>query len=955
MPLPNILTPELAATYEQLKKVRESKTVSLKPTPMLRSEIVGFNGKLQPFKLRYYQAQGIYHLLLMKRLILGDATGLGKTAELLGALCYLWPNEPNNRVIVVTPKSALRQWDSEIHRFTTGIKTYIVSGSLEERRKVYEAWAKHPENALTKPVLLVNYHLLVRDWDFGGGLKKDPNNPKDKGVMVRGLVNGLTHEMKGITVAFDECFDYHTPIKLANGTSALIGRVVSKKLPVEVFSWNFDTQQVEAKKVVAWHKKPLRLGRSETMLKVTSRFSGTVNVTRSHNFYRMNGEALRAFTLRPGIEIATLVQNAPSAHQEQVILGALLGDSSLSHPTRDLWGVCFGHSRKQEVYLRFKRDLLASLGVSDVSFYQTEYQSGDQQMARFRLDSNAYLTSVLEGCGIRFDDRKTPTVALLDRIDSLGLAIWYGDDGSIQKYSNGSVSYITLNTQGFTKQENELLAGWLRWKWGIKAKVTTQTNKKRGAKYYTLYLDRLAAEKFLALMPGALPGVEYKFPGKVPLCLSDLDLKSRRTVVKDSVISVDPWLPVVNPKLKTRYVYDLEVEDNHNYFANGALVSNCTAFKNSSTKTWQVAFQLSQRAHRVYGLTATLLKNNLMEGFSIYKAIVPDLFSTKTAFIADFCVTRMMPVGKGRQIPLVVGYRNLQVFRDRIDPFFLGRLKHVVSDELPTLITKEIVCELSSAEDAKYSEALSGVLELGDGVVKDYEEHKAFVSLIYCQQAVNSLAMLKFSAGQEIETGMFHDEVLEVDKLGAKEQTLLDLITDELGDEKVIVYTRFASLVPRLQHILAEAKIKSVRITGKDNDKARKHSQDTFQNLESDTKVIFITDAGSEAINLQAASAMVFYDAPWSWGSYVQLLGRSIRIGSPHQHLVCYHLIAERPRESRKDRKTIDHHVLAMIDKKKGLIDKVLGEAAVGALDFEKGSSTKDLVRKLQGKDKDEE
>ena len=161
--------------------------------------------------------------------------------------------------------------------------------------------------------------------------------------------------------------------------------------------------------------------------------------------------------------------------------------------------------------------------------------------------------------------------------------------------------------------------------------------------------------------------------------------------------------------------------------------------------------------------------------------------------------------------------------------------------------------------------------------------------------------------------------------------------------------------MPRLQHILAEAKIKSVRITGKEKDTVRRANQEVFQNLESDTKVIFITDAGSEAINLQAASAMVFYDAPWSWGNYVQLLGRPIRIGSPHQHIVCYHLVAERPREKKKDRKTIDHHVLALLQSKKHLIDRVLGEAAVGALDFDKGSSTKDLVRKLQGKDDDGE
>lgn len=576
------LPPELVSAYEQLKKIRASKTVALKPTPMLRTDIKGLDGKTQPLRLRYYQVQGIYHLLMMRRMVLSDGTGLGKTIQSIGTLCYLWQKEPHARPVIVAPKSAVRQWAGEFEKFTHNVKTYVVSGTLEERKKVYSAWAKHPMDSDVKPVLLINYHPLVRDWDHGAGTKRA--NPKDKGPVEPGLLHGIMGKTKGLVTILDEA----------------------------------------------------------------------------------------------------------------------------------------------------------------------------------------------------------------------------------------------------------------------------------------------------------------------------------------------------------------------------------SAFKNVSTKTWQVVAQLSRLSDRAYGLTATLLKNNLMEGFSIYKAIVPDLFSTKAAFINDYCVTRLMPVGGGRSVPLVVGYRNLQHFRDKIDPFFLGRAKHVVSDELPTLITKEITCELGPAEDAKYSEALSGVFELGDGQVKDYEEHKAFVSLIYCQQVVNSLATLKFEAGTEIEAGMFRDEYLKVDKLGAKEQALLDLIVDELDGEKVIVYTRFESVVGRLQHILAEAKIKSVRITGKENDKTRRANQEKFQNLESDTKVIFITDAGSEAINLQAASAMIFYDAPWSWGNYVQLLGRPIRIGSPHQHIVCYHLIAERPRETKKDRKTIDHHVLALLQSKKNLIDKVLGEAAVGALQFEKGTGTKDLVRRMQGHGDDE-
>lgn len=577
------VTSKHAKVYETLKKVRASKDVALKPISMLRQEIRTLDGSMQPLRIRYYQVQAIFHLLSMKRMVLGDATGTGKTLVLIASLCYTWEKEPDNKVIVVCPKSALRQWASEIHKFTTGITVYIVDGKPNERKQTYLEFALH--EGPTKAVMLTGYAPLVRDWHAGAVPaplvkgKPDPNVPA-----VKGTLDGITARIPHLTVAFDEA----------------------------------------------------------------------------------------------------------------------------------------------------------------------------------------------------------------------------------------------------------------------------------------------------------------------------------------------------------------------------------AAFKSDRTKTWQVCKELSERANRCYGLTATLLKNNLIEGFCIYKVIYPQVFTTKSAFHRDYCVTKLQSVGGSRKIPIVIGYKNLQSFRDRIDPFFLGRPKHEISTELPKLITREVACELSAAEDAKYGEAISGVLSLGDGEVKDYTANKALVHLIYCQQTVDSMSLLKYREGDLIDLDPVSGESAEVGGLGAKEQTLLDLLTEEFDDDKVIVYCRFTSLITRLRKICKDAGIESVEVSGevKDtkNDPARLRAQEAFQDLKSDVRVIFISDAGSEAINLQAASVMIFYDSPWSWGTYVQLLGRPIRINSPHQHVVAIHLVAERPRKTEKGRKTIDHYTLEILAKKKDLIDKVLGESAVGALDFERGSNfTFELANSLRG------
>jgi len=862
----------------------------------------------------------------------GNGLVCHNTVQTVAALSYLWDRlEPTHKVIVVCPKSALYQWQSEVARFTAGVTVYVASGP--NRKKAYEAFFS-ADPTKSKSLLLVGYASLARDWHQGAGSVK----VNGKLTVTQGYLEGLV--TKAVTayplsLVLDECFEYHTPVLLADGTKQLIGQIATNKLAVRVLSWDFSTGQVVQKNVIGWYRRPLHSKGS--LLRVDFRFAGTVNVTKNHNFYRTNGEKVPAVKLKVGTKTAAYLCNTPSDVQAQVVYGGLLGDASVAGRKTLLWGIVFGHSSKQKEYLQFKKTVLQSLGVSEDTHHQTEYQTGEQQMVHFRLNGNAAITSKLCDAGIWSQDCKTITASFLDMVNPWGLAIWYGDDGSLSTFtrSDGSKRYnITLHTEGYHRFEVELLAGWLRWRWGVSALVKIRKNKRSACKpYYVLYLPHEAAQNFLNLLPGALPGVAYKFPGKKVIDPAILDLTPKASIVVDEVISVSTCLPPVNPKLKTQFVYDLEVEGTHNYFANGALVSNCTAVKNPQTKTHEVCKQLAGQAKRAYGLTATLLRNSLMDGYGIYKVILPDLFRNKTRFMEDYCVTRTMFLGR-KQVPLIVGYKNLSVFRSTIDPYFLGRRKEDISKDLPVLTSRDVEVTLSSEEATKYDEALTGVLDLMSGERRDYTETVAMTSLLYCQQIANSLALIDADP-----TGC----TLAV---SSKEEALIDLLTEGLDGEKVIVYTRFEKGIERLRALLQKAGVKTTRITGKEKDHERQKNRLAFQ--EGDTSVIVITDAASEALNLQAAAAMVFFDSPWSWGHLVQLIGRMVRIGSPHRGVVVYHLLATLPG---KKKKTIDHYVVDTLRRKKGLIDQVIGEAAVGALVFEGDMG---VVHDLMGKIRDD-
>jgi superfamily II DNA or RNA helicase len=103
--------------------------------------------------------------------------------------------------------------------------------------------------------------------------------------------------------------------------------------------------------------------------------------------------------------------------------------------------------------------------------------------------------------------------------------------------------------------------------------------------------------------------------------------------------------------------------------------------------------------------------------------------------------------------------------------------------------------------------------------------------------------------------------------------------------------------------------------------------------------IILLTQAGSEAVNLQTASAFIFYDNPWSPGDYDQLLGRMIRIGSKHSLVVAIHLIC---------RGTMDDHTMEILRRKSKWIKQVLGEQTKGALEFDDESDIREIFGRLR-------
>lgn len=341
------------------------------------------------------------------------------------------------------------------------------------------------------------------------------------------------------------------------------------------------------------------------------------------------------------------------------------------------------------------------------------------------------------------------------------------------------------------------------------------------------------------------------------------------------------------------------------------------ALKNYKSKTHKAAASVAKLSSRVVGMTATPVKNRLMEFFAIFRVIKPDLFPRISHFHNEFCVTKLQPIGGGRKVPIVVGYRNLDEFVRRIEFFYLSRQKHEVAEQLPQLVTRELVCELTDEQEELYDMAEAGLLNHSSDA--DSSNAEILSSLVMVQQAANAPQLLSNEDGDPFEGE------------SSKVQILLDQLQHDLDGSKVIVFSRFEKMISLIERELKAAEIKCVRITGKENAKEREKNKKAFQNRRSGINVILITTAGSESINLQAAEHLVFIDLPYSFGDYVQLTGRMVRIGSQHKVVVATHLMGIK----RNGKRTIDHHVLKILRKKKKLADKVAGEALKDGLEIQ--------------------
>lgn len=355
------------------------------------------------------------------------------------------------------------------------------------------------------------------------------------------------------------CFARGTRVLLADGTSERIEKIVRDRMDVEVLSVNKSSGVMEPKKITNWYKTPHDGEWYRVHTTMSPGDKSSVKCTGDHKWITHRGEV----PARDLVEGDILYTNEPDIEGttcEQVILGSLLGGGRISNNPSKSNKPSIQFETKQVEYLRYKADALAPF---------TGGSFCDQSGRGKRFDSNGR-SSLLKYMDMRYPLNPDE---ILDRIDEIGMAIWYQDRGTLK----GTKGSFTLYTNGWSVEDAWAFCRGLNDKFGLRFQLRASVDL-----VPMLYLDGSCSLEFFNMIgkyvhPSNVSKIPAEFRAGGFVGLPKDTVGSRPAQIKCTGVEKIP--PLVGAGYRVKY--NIEVADNHNYFAGNqfgySLVGNCTS------------------------------------------------------------------------------------------------------------------------------------------------------------------------------------------------------------------------------------------------------------------------------------------------------------------------------------------------------------------------------------------
>lgn len=388
------------------------------------------------------------------------------------------------------------------------------------------------------------------------------------------------------SLIIDECFPYRQLISTEDGPME-IGSIYKmwkegKHIPL-VLSFNEDSGETEYKKVTyGWERT------NENLLKIKYSKSN-IKCTHNHKILTNNGY-LCANDLKVGDLIKCNINNnikenivarSLNKDQYQILLGSFLGDGNVQILPSKRYRLRVIHSEKQKEYCEWKASMF------------------DCHAKKIKNNGYSFCTKIIDS-EKDFPIRKSTCPQwILDDLDYKGLAIWWMDHRSLSKSSrNGALSTCSFDEESHIRFVDKLTS------LGIECSYRDD-----GYGYLSVYISKKGIYSMLKKIRKYLhPNIKYKFYNNLleNECYSlDNDYDWDKKMLNYGTVKITSIENIKN-KSNNSYVYDIEVEDNHNFIcsttsSNGPIVHNC---HHIGSKTFSNIFFKVQTKYML-GLSAT--------------------------------------------------------------------------------------------------------------------------------------------------------------------------------------------------------------------------------------------------------------------------------------------------------------------------------------------------------------
>ena len=787
-----------------------------------------------------HQKEAIQKLVGNKKFILADDMGLAKT----GSSVIASLESGAKKILVVCPASLKINWQREIAIYSDR-SVYISEGKKIETNHDY---------------VIVNYDILKNFHDI--------KNKENSEILKANF---------DLLIA-DECFTYDTKITTNKG-EIKIGDIVEKNLDVDVLSYNHETKKTEYKKIFRKLSK-----KTDTILQIKLRNGVFIECTPNHKIYVKDKGYVRSDKIKSNdyvFELSKIINKKTNNEKNSNLFKILQHNIQIQKKSTTKKRNRIKTSKR--MFKLWKNNEISNTITNEKTNLlfnklckQNEMGEWGNEKKMERLhektqyvrknERSSYKKPKYKKGSIGKDEKKQPNVQ-------------FGIIGKNEKIFKGKNFFIKRGEREINETTKKIIRifrsglgnGVHYFNEGLywKSKKSTKSLQRRYCQFETDvdYRDRW----------------EKSQTEKMEI-YRQKENRNINFIRVDSVKVLERGNRQQHNEVcgKNTNVYDLEVVDNHNYFANGILVSNCHVISNPQAQRTKIVNDICDKVERVWLLTGTPMTSRPMNYYNLLSLVESPVAANWMAYARRYCNGFQFSVGK-RKVWNVTGASNLDELRERTQSHILRRLKDEVLD-LPDKIITPVYLRLKS---------------------KDYEELMGEYFNWYDNNSEESSSLT-------IQFG----KLMKVRKIIAEEKVkhTIELAENIIEQgKKVIIFTNFTDTLRTIYDHFGK---QAVYLDGSCSKPHRQKSVDDFQ--ENDKIKVFVGNlkAAGVGITLTSAEAVIMNDLSFVPAEHAQAEDRSHRIGQKNSTSVYYPLFEN----------TIEGAIYDILNRKKKIISTVMGD-----------------------------